>query len=209
MKNRCSRVCFQISITSACQELAALQTCGICWVCLCRALPRKLLLPWELIRRIPDSGNGQGCCLQHAEGAHLDLSSSQAQNCWCCTAAGSPSRELLPEPQLLSSRLVPKVWWQRGGDRPWVTAATPSCGFSSSARPGSLSPATACVLRWSSLSRGEQRESQRPHERTARTDRSRGPTPPCPTAESEGEEERESVQKGIIHPAAQPPLSCL
>lgn len=75
--------------------------------------------------------------------------------------------------------------------------------FSSCAQPSSLSPATACVLQSSSPSRGEQRESQLLHEHAAHTDHSHGPTPHCPTAESEGEEERESVQNWIIHGAAQ------
>lgn len=204
MKNRCNGVCFQISITSVCQELAAMKTCGICWVCLYRALPRKLFLSWELLWWVTDTGNGQSCCPGDAEEAYLDLSSLWAQNCWRCTAAGSPSKELPTKSQLLSTRLIPgKTWWQEGGCPHWVMPAIHSWAFSSCAQPSSLSPATACVLQLSSLNRGEQRESQRPCEHAARTDHSHGPTPHCPTAESEGEEERKSVQKWIICRAAQ------
>ena len=117
-------------------------------------------------------------------------------------------------PQSRSSSARGRSQERRGGRRvvtvPWVTAASHSWVFSSRAWPSSLSPAAACVLPSSSPNRGEQRESQLPREHAARTDRSRGPTPRCPTAESEGEEECESVQNWInaeLLSSSQPPFA--
>lgn len=105
--------------------------------------------------------------------------------------------------QSLSARLIAgKERWQEGGYQPLGHTSNSQPGIFST-QPSSLSPATACVLQSSSLNTGEQRESQLPCERAARTDHSRGPTPRCPSAESEGEEECESVQNWIMCRAAQ------
>lgn len=103
----------------------------------------------------------------------------------------------VPQHKADPRQAVVAEWWL-----PSLGHGSNSLASSSSTQSCSLSPATACVLQSSSLNRDEQRESQLLHEHAAHTDHSHGPTPHCPTAESEGEEEHESVQNWITDRAA-------